>query len=120
MTNKLEPCPLCGGEVERYNYMPGYVGGHGFLCKECGAQFLTGSDDDEATELFNTRYKRTCKPSIRERHIKVEDEEFSFFQAICDCGNIVGEGDTPNLSELAERNNLDKFCSECGAEVLDD
>ena len=33
MTDKLKPCPFCGGEVERDNPMIDYASGHGFHCQ---------------------------------------------------------------------------------------
>lgn len=112
MTNELEPCPFCGGEAmlcENLDYS--YV-----YCMRCGCQTNEVGDILDAIEAWNTRYKRTCKPHIVARTFR-GDSKPSFWQALCDCGWIVGEDGTPNLNEFT---HVDNFCGGCGAEVIVD
>jgi len=95
MTDKMKPCPFCGGEVERDNPMIDYASGHGFHCPTCNAYFQLGDDDMEADERWNTRYKRTCE---------------------------IGDGlDCSNCGAIFDIGPCDKprFCMYCGAEVAD-
>lgn len=53
--SELKPCPLCWGEVEVYNPMPGYNGGYGIYCPTCDSYFQHGDSDKEAAEAWNSR-----------------------------------------------------------------
>lgn len=69
---------------------------------------------DVITESWNTRAERTCIPHVEPRALTV-DTEPSFYQAICECGWIVGEDGTSNLSEFE---HVDSYCGCCGARVV--
>lgn len=58
--------------------------------------------------------ERTCVPRIVPRTFN-GDIEPSFWQAVCDCGWVVGEDGTPNLSEFE---HVDNYCGGCGARVV--
>lgn len=60
MHDKIKPCPFCGSSVERYDPMPGYVGGYGFRCKNCDAEILLADSDAEATKKWNIRTNATA------------------------------------------------------------
>lgn len=108
MTNKLDPCPFCGGEVERDNPMPDYVSGHGFHCLKCNAYFQLGDDDIEATHHWNTRYKRTCRklPSGA-------GEDWA-------CSNCGAYNIHSMFRDAGGHSSEASNCPACGAEVIDD
>ena len=141
--SELNPCPFCGGEVsiEIYeNPMPytndtgktlwrdepeGYV----IECKNhkwsnskhplAGDLALYSWDTSEESksaliEAWNTRAERTCVPRVVPRSF-TGDSEPSFYQAICDCGWIVGEDGASNLSDFE---HVDPYCGGCGAKVV--
>lgn len=113
MTNELDPCPFCHGTLSVNQDEDGWW--HHSCTEYCylSAGFPT---KEEAIIAANTRYKRTCKPHVVPRTF-VGDTEPSFWQSLCDCGWIVGEDGTPNLSEFE---HVDNFCGGCGCEVVVD
>lgn len=128
MTNELKPCPFCPPDksnptafVEPDGYMEhagnvyrGFVG-----CEHCGIgiemymsdleipdEWWKDSPEDEPKgflaylmNLWNTRYKRTCK-LVENRRLRGSWPDCS------KCGKPI------------QRNS--KFCPKCGAEVVDD
>lgn len=118
----LRPCPICNGEVK---YTSGIHCGDDFengtlRCDSCGLEkrvILYGYgnyDPLHAFDAWNTRAERTCIPHVEPRTF-TGDAKPSFYQAICDCGWIVGEDGTPNLSEFE---HVDPYCGGCGAKVV--
>lgn len=106
MTKELEPCPFCGGEVERNNPLPGYFSGHGFHCRKCNAYFQLGDDDIEATEHYNTRYKLTCTNEY--------GSECTWLRC-SECGAITKVTASRDMTDEL----MSKWCGNCGAEVVD-
>lgn len=113
MTN-LELCPFCGSSYGEQHNAGCYIK---MLEFNNSTKPSLQYDDDVMERAWNVRYKRTCKPTIKERHIMAGGEEYSFWQAICDCGWIVGEDGTPNLSEFKD---IDNYCGNCGVEVINE
>ena len=58
--------------------------------------------------------ERTCVPRVVPRSF-TGDSEPSFYQAICDCGWIVGEDGASSLSDFE---HVDPYCGGCGAKVV--
>lgn len=52
MSEKLKPCPFCGGDDLRYMFYGGCTVVH---CAYCGIDGPVGADDDEAAEKWNRR-----------------------------------------------------------------
>lgn len=112
MTNELEPCPFCGGEV---THETSDLGGL-FVCQnpKCDARFKFPGDfsrpvkhKEESERRFNTRYKRTC------HGIKNESEPKEQWVRCSECNCELWWQD-PTTSE-----HVINFCSNCGAEVVD-
>ncbi|MCI9130331.1 MAG: hypothetical protein HFJ65_08530 [Eggerthellaceae bacterium] len=122
MSDEMKSCPFCGGELTIYEFMMGNNHGYdiyhvdldravSFKCPLAMPQYYNKED---AVAAVNTRAERTCKPRIIARTL-VGYKEPCFWQAVCDCGWIVGEDGTPNLSEFE---HLDNYCGGCGAKVV--
>ena len=100
MSDELKPCPFCGGVVERYNAMPGYVGGHGFYCRNCDSQFDIGDSDEDAMQKWNTRAERTCRRVPGKMHYGERRPKCS------ECGYGLGDSRWG-------------YCPKCGAKVVE-
>lgn len=120
--SELKPCPFCGGEADfatSLTQMGGYTAG--VMCMKCFARtdLMYADDKDDAKVMaaacWNTRAERTCVPHVEPKTF-TGDTEPSFYQAICDCGWIVGEDGTPNLSEFE---HVDNYCAGCGARITE-
>ena len=100
MSEKLKPCPFCGGEAEM---RPWKYNGHDrydFFCGHCGCSFIAGTCEtkEEAIAKWNTRTERTCHHAVTERG-----------EACCSaCGQ-------PDEWWLFDDLN---YCPNCGARVL--
>ena len=63
MTDKLKPCPFCGGKAEIHNCMEFendtlaliYSGKSGVHCSECHCATIPYGSKDEAIEVWNRR-----------------------------------------------------------------
>lgn len=124
MTKEIAPCWHCGGDVELTEYET-------FRCKICGTVsmmpdsdrqkrnaenglLINNFDTEHHIDMFNTRYKRTCKP-----HIWMDEqitESIARWIGECECGAIIGEGTNEYEVSLCFPN----FCPSCGAEVVDE
>lgn len=63
MTDKLKPCPFCGGPAVVSEYNGGFASvGCGGLCSFKPHAFGFPSVDS-AIEAWNTRAERTCRPT---------------------------------------------------------
>lgn len=118
MSEKLKPCPFCGGEA-KVNTMK-WVGGYTAtaLCKnEPNAHYLNTWDEDEAkaveriTKAWNTRTERTSH-KVRAWEDSPLGEGYGGYVLICsECGEWIandgedGPDDGPN------------YCFNCGAKV---
>lgn len=123
--SELNPCPKCGQPV--CGKVTGGIAsfgcgeyGYDVDCK-CGISFSTVccfETPEEAEEYgirqWNTRTERTCVPRVVPRSFS-GDSEPSFYQAICDCGWIVGEDGASSLSDFE---HVDPYCGGCGAKVV--
>lgn len=116
--------------MQRFNVKPSLKAR--IICS-CGIEMRASKRDsiEDLIERWNTRAERTCVPHVEPKTF-TGDTEPSFYQAVCDCGWIVGEDGTPNLSEfehvdppIAEvavrRSRGGGVMSNCGQEMtLDD
>lgn len=56
MTDKLKPCPFCGGEAEHIKtHLYGKVSGHFIACKKCECQIKIFSSKQNAEKAWNRR-----------------------------------------------------------------
>ena len=98
MTNKLKPCPFCGGETEWWQQFGwdrkplGYVAG----CCSCGIQTWICDTKEQAIAAWNTR---AHKPFVLTNGVAF----------CCECGTCIGRHDD-HYSE----------CLTCGAKVVDE
>lgn len=119
--SELKPCPFCDGPATYVTVLniAGYYSA-AVICERCNAKtdFMRANDEEDAKVMaaacWNARAERTCIPHVEPRALTV-DTEPSFYQAICECGWIVGEDGTSNLSEFE---HVDSYCGCCGARVV--
>lgn len=119
--SELKPCPFCDGPATYVTVLK-IAGDYSaaVICERCNAKtdFMRANDEEDAKVMaaacWNTRAERTCIPHVEPRALTV-DTEPSFYQAICECGWIVGEDGTSNLSEFE---HVDSYCGCCGARVV--
>lgn len=119
--SELKPCPFCDGPATYVTVLK-IAGDYSaaVICERCNAKtdFMRANDEDDAKVMaaacWNARAERTCIPHVEPRALTV-DTEPSFYQAICECGWIVGEDGTSNLSEFE---HVDSYCGCCGARVV--
>ena len=52
MTDKLKPCPFCGGEARRYY---GHMDCYGITCKKCSAKIYGYANKASAARAWNRR-----------------------------------------------------------------
>lgn len=107
MTNELEPCPFCGGEVK--------LDRNFIICDTCAVRmeraivYPRWHEHTELIQRWNTRYKRTCKMEPDPDYDLVVCSECGYEEEIHllfpSSGDQVYDG---------------KFCPSCGAEVVDD
>lgn len=122
--SELRECPFCGGEASVYesNRWPSSgnrITGYTVVCTDMDCINYRADDwyertEKRATERWNTRAERTCVPRVVPRSFS-GDSEPSFYQAICDCGWIVGEDGASSLSDFE---HIDTYCGGCGAKVV--
>ena len=64
MSNKLKPCPFCGGDAEITKWHEGYF----VECKEqrCGGTIGAYKTEEKAIEAWNTRVEKTCEGCVHE------------------------------------------------------
>lgn len=96
MTKELKPCPFCGGEatVEPFNDENWFAS-----CNECDATIEDFPNRSEAAKAWNARYKRTC-------NMVAPNRETMPYPRCSACG-------APML------NAPNRYCAQCGAEVVD-
>lgn len=119
--SELKPCPFCDGPATYVTVLK-IAGDYSaaVICERCNAKtdFMRANDEEDAKVMaaacWNARAERTCIPHVEPRALTV-DTEPSFYQAICECGWIVGEDGTSNLSEFE---HVDSYCGCCGARVV--
>lgn len=119
MTDKLKPCPFCGGEAHARQMMIWDDRGihtdddgkwtveceHWGCMAECGCSFYT--IEAEAIEAWNTRAERTC------RNANTDGYRFRF--ECCECGYA-----TLVYNCAARLDELPKYCPNCGARRVDE
>ena len=55
MSEKLKPCPFCGGEAALWRFYDLHVTNHYIGCTTCGAQTRGTDSDDLCIEVWNRR-----------------------------------------------------------------
>lgn len=104
-SDKLKPCPFCGGggiPIEVFN------GAYTVRCGKCGVSCPDGTlygrySEAEAIEAWNTRYERTCKMEVFSMH---DEGDFTF--RCSECGKGYVEYEPP------------RYCPHCGARVVEE
>ncbi len=94
--SELKPCPFCGGEAEIVHKPSGFddLDFYWVKCKdECVTICNPETSEEEAIEVWNTRYERMCQ-------VNWKDDDWG----ICECGGDVYRHDI--------------HCSQCGAKVV--
>ncbi len=111
MTNELKPCPFQKeGEVHELELVD--VGALKWVrCKTCNAQGPCDPSKQKAMDLWNTRYKRTCRNVYKEnRHVM--DQCDNGFEC-SECGNVIEDYEHYGVKGTFN------VCPNCGAEVAD-
>lgn len=95
----LKPCPFCGGEAVRMDFLdnppfPNMRGTRYIGCRKCCVVSFTGMTDAEAVEAWNKRSERTCTVQNPSKYL----QECSL------CGGAV----------IAS----DNYCPKCGSKVI--
>lgn len=117
MTNELKPCPFCGGEAESWYTQDDFwcAGRAGCANEDCCIRPVArGTNEDDAINIWNTRYKRTCR---------VVPMDY-FGQPPYYRGSIVSDALSDGCSECGYpfdtiNKGVPIFCPNCGAEVID-
>ncbi|MCK9576851.1 MAG: hypothetical protein M0R51_13180 [Clostridia bacterium] len=65
MTNKLKPCPLCGGEAKR-------ISNNRIACKKCGLRTVSRQSYIENEVRWNTRVKLNDGDESCPRHNHIQ------------------------------------------------
>lgn len=115
--SELRECPFPTTGIVHVPRVITAVGESWVLCT-CGASGpmfsdVDGSGEQKAIEAWNTRAERTCIPHVEPRTF-TGDTEPSFYQAICDCGWVVGEDGASSLSDFE---HVDNYCGGCGVKI---
>lgn len=113
----LKLCPFCGNEVDNhkddcYFRLYSVALADSLVFGKAGMHVHVSAR--ELNEAWNTRAERTCVPRVVPRSFS-GDSEPSFYQAICDCGWVVGEDGASSLSDFE---HVDPYCGGCGAKVV--
>lgn len=110
MSEKLKPCPFCGGKarLEAIDFDDDYPTNLSeviwwVMCTKCGAHTDEYSTPTEAEAIaaWNTRAERTCKMEVFCMH---DEGDFTF--RCSECGKGYVEYEPPN------------YCPFCGARVM--
>lgn len=99
---ELKSCPFCGGKAEMFQSVYGFS----VACtsKSCGIEPWTPirHTEAEAIKAWNTRYERTCVPFDSETTLSITN----WPALICsECSQLFEAGA--------------KYCSNCGAKVIE-
>lgn len=110
VNEELKPCPFCGGEAVRMNFLdnppfPNTIGTRYFGCRKCCVVSFTGMTEEEATEAWNTRAERTC---TIERY--TED---------CIMFGRHAKRNVSRCSSCKQRYVHGNYCPNCGARVVE-
>lgn len=136
----LKLCPFCGNEVDNhkddcYFRLYSVAFADSLVLGKAGMHVHVSAR--ELNEAWNTRAElpmahmsispsiemlkehgvvvdRACVPHVEPKTF-TGDTEPSFYQAVCDCGWVVGEDGTSNLLEFE---HVDNYCGGCGAKVV--
>lgn len=96
MTEKLKPCPFCGGEARLF--FTEETGFWDVQCQDCGAEPYLRSKDYEAAAAWNGRRNLVCRNFGGEEGTVGEGYDFA-------CGFCC---DLPDA----------RYCPSCGAKVV--
>lgn len=115
--SELKTCPFCGNEVDShkddcYFRLYSVAFADSLVLGKAGMHVHVSAR--ELNEAWNTRTERTCVPRVVPRSFS-GDSEPSFYQAVCDCGWVVGEDGASSLSDFE---HIDTYCGGCGAKVV--
>jgi len=102
MSEKLLPCPFCGGEAVLVRDEP--TNGWCFIECTCCASHGSMTDKKHAIEAWNTRHERTCKPE--EVYL---DNYSDLTVTVCSNCHVA-------IDELEDC----YYCPNCGAKVVDE
>lgn len=107
MTDKLKPCPFCGGEAEIcHRTDPDAVVSYA-RCIKCGTTSVPFLVSQDAVRAWNTRHERTCRMTLKSDDCS---EIYPVYWYVCsECGKTCeGDEDEPSYP----------ICPNCGAKVV--
>ena len=113
--SELKPCPFCGSHNEKpINHAEDcFIRMYAENVDEYYYSETLVHDRESMKAAWNTRAERTCIPHVEPRTF-TGDTEPSFYQAICDCGWVVGEDGASSHSDFE---HVDLYCGGCGAKI---
>ena len=115
MTNKLLPCPFCGGEsLLRDRYINGVANTKHYIreCRHCKATFANWYRSiKKANEAWNRR--ADVAPVVRGEWVVTDAYPHRVYCSLCYKTNV------PNEEWLYEKNDYPKYCMWCGAKMED-
>ena len=129
MEAKLKPCPFCGGEAVRMDFLDNppfkeMKGTRYFGCRNCCVVSFSHMTEAEAIEAWNTRHERAdvaqvthCCPCGAQRTCQIEPiksgSRYMVSKYTC-CGyELVDSLTDPHASSIPEG-----YCPNCGAKVV--
>ena len=84
-TERLDPCPLCGGPAEFYECYHDEYCEDGVQCSECSLRHDTTSNKAEAANLWNTRTESEATKALRAEVENLEAQLDNVEWSNCDC-----------------------------------
>lgn len=107
MSERLKPCPCCGGEAKEFTGEDAAPHRWTVECDACGAHVGSGTRHRARTK-WNRRTRRTCY--VESSHMEQEIGDYSYLEVELSCGHAFtwDDGTPPD------------YCPYCGAKVVSD
>lgn len=105
MSDKLKPCPFCGGQGDYYYIMT--MRKHWIGCHNCNCATDGYDTEEEAIEAWNTRAELTFPDEVQEAQ-----------HNLCELERITGKTWKPERTcKYESTNRCTWVCTSCGREV---